>query len=484
MFNNTRVAFFWFTFFFLFACKKDSAIKNEDNFVEQPEQLSELKAEISAAGNQFLEVQWKQVNNTHFKAVTYSIYLDGQKIIDGLAVTKYRFINLNSGQSYAVKIKASTKDGKEIEQTISGTTLSPSSDGHIYQEYSIHSYSWMSGNVGLQKLSDEGHLVVRFLQHPDYFAEGTFKIIVFRTDKSGHMLWYRLLSSMGYEDLQSSEILLATHNQEKESLIVLQDYVIKFTTSNGDILLKKRYTDNLNGEIFRAVYATPNELIIGGEQGSLLSVNPVDLSLNWLHTKESKSGLIMAINLDSKKNICYILRELNDDYAKIRVHKCDAKGEFLKEFSFDGALPDGGNLGGDMTRLLIDEQDNFYLFGGNSSFYRLNYLKFSADGKVLKKDDGTEYLWTRGAFFNEKGEIVVTGQVDRGGLNTFLGLYVFDKDMNIKSKNVYTDIPAHIARGVTSNLDGSYNIFLDYMQTYTYDNSNFIFIKTDTNGKL
>lgn len=484
MFNNTRVVFFWLTFFFLFACKKDSAIKNEDNFVEQPEQLSELKAEISAAGNQFLEVQWTQVNNTHFKAVTYSIYLDGQKIIDGLATTKYRFINLNPGQSYTVKIKASTKDGKEIEQTVSGTTLSPTSDGRVYQEYGIHSYSWMSGNVGLQKLSDGGHLVVRFLQHPNYFAEETFKIIVFRTDKTGNMLWYRLLSSMGYADLQSSEILLATHNQEKEGLIVLQDYVIKITTSNGEILLKKRYKDNLNGEIFRTVYATPNELIIGCEQGSLLSVNPVDLSLNWLHTKVSKSGLIMAINLDSKKNICYILRELNDNYSKIRVHKCNAKGEFLKEFSFDGALPDGGDLGGDMKTMLIDGQDNFYLFGGNSSFYRLNYVKFSADGKLVKHDENPEHLWVRGAFFNNKGEIVVTGQVDKGGLNTFLGIYVFDKDMNIKTKNIYADIPPHIARGITTNLDGSYNIFLDYMQTYTYDNSNFIFIKTDSDGKL
>ena len=481
---NSRIAVFWLVLFLFFSCKKDSVIKNEDNFVEQPEQLSELKAEVSAAGYEFVEVQWTAVNNTHFKAVTYSIYLDDQKVVDGLTTTKYSLINLKEGQDYAVKIRASTKDGKQIEQIVKASTLSSTSGGRIYQEYSIHSYSWMSGPAGVQKLSDGGHLIVNLLQHPDYFNEETFKIIVFRTDKSGHMLWYRLLSSMGYGDLQSSEILLTTRKEDQEGLIFMQDYAIKFTTTNGEILIKKRYKDNLNGEIFRTIYALPNEIIVGGEQGSLLSINPEDLSLRWLHTKASKSGLIMSINVDSKKNICYILRELNDEYSKIRVHKCNAKGEFIKEFSFDGALPDGGDLGGDMKVLLIDEQDNFYLFGGNSSFHHLLYLKFSADGKILKRNEQIEYLWVRTAFFNDKGEIVVAGQMDGGGLNTYTGIYVFDKNMIIKSKNFYTDIPPHQLRGMTFNLDGSYNLFLNYMETYTYENSNFVFIKTDADGKI
>jgi hypothetical protein len=51
---NSRIAVFWLVLFLFFSCKKDSVIKNEDNFVEQPEQLSELKAEVSAAGYEFV----------------------------------------------------------------------------------------------------------------------------------------------------------------------------------------------------------------------------------------------------------------------------------------------------------------------------------------------------------------------------------------------------------------------------------------------
>lgn len=79
---------------------------------------------------------------------------------------------------------------------------------------------------------------------------------------------------------------------------------------------------------------------------------------------------------------------------------------------------------------------------------------------------------------------MVVGQIDGGGLNTYTGIYVFDKEMNIKSKLFYTNIPPHIVRGITGNPDGSYNIFLNYMQTYTYENSNFVFIQTDANGKI
>ncbi|MBB5619336.1 hypothetical protein HDE69_000372 [Pedobacter cryoconitis] len=50
------MTFFGFVVLLFFACKKETVIKDEDNFVEQTEQLSELKAEVSSAGYQFVEV--------------------------------------------------------------------------------------------------------------------------------------------------------------------------------------------------------------------------------------------------------------------------------------------------------------------------------------------------------------------------------------------------------------------------------------------
>jgi hypothetical protein len=487
MFLFIRAAFFWLVVLLFFGCKKEKVIKNEDNFIEQTEQLSELKAEVSAAGYQFVEVQWNAVNNSHFKAVNYSIYLDDQKIIDGLTATKYSLINLKAGKAYSIKIIASTKDGRRVEQIVKTSTLSSPVDGSgqsIYQEYSIHSYSSMMGPTGLQKLKDGGHLIARTLQHPNYFGDGSFKIIVFRTDKSGLMLWYRLLSAKAFRDITTGEMFLTSHNGDQEGLLFMQNYAVKFAINNGEILLEKRYEDDLKGQVFKSVfYVSSQQIIAGTDQGTLLSVNPEDLSVTWHQANANRSGTIVAINVDSKKNIYYIFRDRNDRYTNIRVHKCNANGEFLKDFLFDGALPNENNWGFRMTSLLVDEQDNLYLFGRNSDYNYLRYFKFNTDGTILKKNQQSDNLSAEKSFFNEKGEIVVVGQIDGGGLNTYAGIYVFDKDMNIKSKLFYTNIPPHIVRGITGNPDGSYNIFLNYMQTYTYENSNFVFIKTDANGK-
>ena len=137
-----------------------------------------------------------------------------------------------------------------------------------------------------------------------------------------------------------------------------------------------------------------------------------------------------------------------------------------------------------MTTLLVDEQDNFYLFGYNSSYNFLRYFKFDAAGTLIKKNGQSDYLLAGQAFFNDKGEIIVSGRIDGGGLTTYGGIYVFDKNLNIKSKTYYKDIPSHVFSSVTGNSDGSYNIFLHYMQTYSYENPNFVFIKTDTDGKM
>lgn len=487
MLLSLRIAFLWLFLMLFYGCKKENGINTEDNFIGQTENLSELKAEVSSVGKSFVEVQWNAVSNTHFKTVTYAVYLDNQKIIDGLTTTRYSLINLKSDQKYVIKIIASTKEGKQVEQIVNTSTLGSNTQvpNSIYQEYSIHSYSTLTGSTGLQKLTDGGHLIVRFLQHPGSFSNENFKIVVFRTDKSGNMLWYRLLSTKAYNISSDGEILITSHKGDQEGILLIQNYAVKFATNNGDILLEKSYTDRLSGQAFKAVFYASNQQIIAGTgRGNLLSINPEDLSVTWQQTNNNRLGAIVAITMDSKKNLYYIFRDDSDRYTNIRVHKCNPNGEFLTEFLFDGTLPNEYNWGFWMTALLIDEQDNLYLFGRNSSYNNLRYFKFNADGTVLKKNLQSDNLLAEKAFFNDKGEIVVVGQIDGGGLNTYAGIYVFDKEMNIKSKKFYTDLPAHIVRGISGNADGSYNIFLNYMVTYNYENSNFVFIKTDANGKI
>lgn len=483
-----RIAILWLVVFLFFSCEKEKLIKNEDNFIEQTEGLSALKVEASAVGLQFIEVQWSEVRNTHFKSVTYSIYLDDQKIVSGLTTTKYSLINLKPGKAYAIKILASVTGGKQVEEMLVANTLSSTtgeSKQTLYQEYKIHSYSTFMGPTALQKCFDGGHLVVRFLQHPNYFGDGSFKLIVFKIDQYGQMLWYRLIPTLNFNFSTFDNINLILYNQDKEGLIFIQGYAFKIATSNGEIIGEKNFQSILNKQTVQSVYyESPQEVIAGTVNGNLLSINPQNLSVNWHQINPDRLGTIVAIRMDSKKNIYYIFRNQNDQNYKIRIHKCNAKGDFLSEFLFDGRLNAESNYGFWMTALLVDDQDNFYLFGHNSSFDYLRYFKFSADGTVLKKNEQSDNLLAKQAFFNSKGEIFLLGAMSPGGLQTYGGIYVYDKDMKLKSKRFYTEIPYHVISGITGNLDGSYNIFLHYMQTYNYENSNFVFIKTDADGKM
>ena len=135
MIKCSRITLMCIVMLLFFSCKKDGALKNEDVYVDQPEQLSELKVENSSAGYTFIEVQWSPVINTHFKAVTYSLYLDDQKIVDGLTTNKYSFINLKAGQSYSIKVVAATSEGKQIQQSLTANTLAlPSGPTRLPQD--------------------------------------------------------------------------------------------------------------------------------------------------------------------------------------------------------------------------------------------------------------------------------------------------------------------------------------------------------------
>ncbi|WP_090880726.1 fibronectin type III domain-containing protein [Pedobacter rhizosphaerae] len=470
----------------LSACKKESVFSEEDKFIEHIEEFSELKPEVSAAGYEFIEIQWKPIQNTHYKPVTYTIYLNDKKIIESLTANKYSLINLSAGQKYEIKVVASTTEGKQTSNALSASTLSPSNAGlSVYQEYRIHQFSVIGGNTSVQKLPDGGHLLVKLLQHEGYFDDDPFKIVIFRTDVHGNMVWYKLLRQKVSNTTIGGVMPLALHNNGQEGLMFLQNYVIKFSIANGEIILEKAYGDDLSKPSFQSIYYASNQqVIIGTQQGSLMAINPEDLSLLWNRMNIDRPGAIGDIKIDSKRNIYYIFRDRNDSYANIRVHKCNPEGEFIKSFLFDGTLPGEYNYGFNMSALLIDNQDKLYLFGKNYSYNFLRFFKFDTEGNVIKKNQTSDYLLADQAFFNTNGDIVLLGQVDGGGFATYSGLYVFDKDMNIKSKLFYKDIPYHRVSGITSNIDGTYNLFLAYVQTYTYSNKNFIFIKTGLDGKI
>ncbi len=484
--QTTRNVFFAIFIVFFLACKKETIVKNDDKFVEQTEELSALQASVSAAGQQFIELSWTAVTNTHFKTINYSIYLDGNKIVDGLTATKYSLINLKPGQSFAIKIVAATSDGKKLEQSLNANTLAlTTTQSLFYREYSVHSFSTITGSAGMQKLADGGHIFVRLLSHDAYFGGEAMKVIVFRLDKDGTMLWYRLLSASAYSISGMEEMMLTLHNADKEAVVYIRGFAAKLNVVNGEVLLTKDFRPQLGSQTFQSVFnASSQQDLLGTTNGSLLAINTNDLSVNWLQANASRPGSIVAINVDSKKNVYYIFRDNNDRYAQIRIHKCDATGAFLTSFLFDGLLPNENNWGFWMTALVVDAQDNFYLFGHNSDYNYLRYFKFSADGTLLKRNTTSDNFLAKYAFLNDKGEIVVAGRIDGSLFNTYGTVYIFDKDLNIKSKQIYNSLPYHIIRGITGNADGSYNIFLNYMQTYTYENPNFVFFKTGIDGKI
>lgn len=478
MIGFSRKVYFSFFILLFLSCKKDPIIKEEDFFIEPIEQLSEFDPIVSAAGLQFIEVQWNAVNNTHFKTINYSIYLDDQKVAEGLTETKYSLINLKAGQKYNIKVIASTKEGKKIEKSVSAQTLEAS-----YQEYNIHSYSTLTGPTGLQKSSDGGHFIVRILSHPAYYGGESTKIIVFKIDKLGNMLWYRLLSSSVF-NTETSELFqlpLTLHNNEKEIIVFINCHVVKLDSSTGKVLLEKDYTSILSNQSFQSIsYINSQPIIAGTVSGNLLAINPQDLSIVWHQNNPTRQGAIIAIKQDSKKNIYYIFQDKNDRYYQIRIHKCNANGVFQTSFLFDGTLAKESDWGFMMTSLVIDEQDNLYLFGHNSDYPYLRYFKFNTEGVVLKKNLVSDNLIAKFAFINDKGDIVVAGRKDGNFIETYGAVYVFDRDLNIKSKQVYNNLPYNIIREITGNSDGSYNIFLNYRSA----NQRFVYIKTDADGKI
>lgn len=464
-------------FLLYLSCGKEKLKEEEDRFIEETEQLSELKAEALSVGYQFIEIQWNPIYNTHFKTVTYSVYLNEKEIVQGLSTLKYSLINLEPGQEYSIKIIASTGQGQQTGQTLKVSTLSGNGNQTsptINKEYKIHSYSDITGPTAAKRLPDGGHLIVKYLRHPSPLTDDGIKLIVLRTDKQGNLQWYRLLASSPHGLGGMPAIYLALHNSGKEGIAFTGGYAFKISAADGKILLEKELSAE-NVQLIRSLFSSPQNLIIGTVNGSVISINPDDFSILWRQENTSPQGAITAINTDSKGNIYATLISPKDD-IHIYVLKYTSEGQYLSGFTLEGGFSN--------SDLLIDAEDNFYLFPHISTENLLYYIKFKGDGTVIKKDIIRGSFTSPQAFWNDKNQIVVYGRHDGGGLEVYGGIYVFDKEMKIQSNRLYNEIPYHVFGAVTLNDDGSYNIFLHYVQTYSYGNQNFVFIKTDTDGKI
>jgi hypothetical protein len=467
------------------SCKKKDGLI--DNYTDPPNQITTLKPSVISAGREFLEIEWNLAEHSHFDELSYAVYLDGEKIVDQLSSTRYSLINLAPGKKYNIKVIASTNNGIQVEQSIEGNTLPAltESETTYFHAYSFHDFSQLAGPLSLFKLEDGGHLLVKELSHPTDFTNENFKVIVFRVDEYGQTLWYRLLTFAEFNlTVGSAAFQLTTIKGDQEAILFAGNHALKFAVLNGEVLLRKSYSDLLPGQrILSTNKISSQEIIAATDNAHLISVSPDDLRLLWHRDNQGQSGTLVSIQVDSKKNVYGIFDERREENTTIRVNKYDPKGTFLKSFQFDGNLEGESNYGFIITSLLVDPQDNLYLFGYNSSFNYTRFFKFKADSTLIKKNEQSQNLLIRNAFFNAKGEIVASGQVDGGGINTSGGIYVFDKDMNIKTKQIWTSIPPHLLSGITGNADGTYNLFVSFMPVQS-QNDGFMFIKTALDGKI
>ena len=462
------------------SCEKDKISLDKDLFIEEPEQLSELHAEALAVGRQFIEVQWNNIYSTHFKTVTYSIYLDGKKIGERLNTNKYSFINLRPGHEYTIKVEASTEQGKHAEQELKLSTLSETGSeagSSLYKEYKIHSYSDITGPTAVKQLEDGGHLIVRYLEHQSTFGSPDVKkIIVLRVDKEGNLQWYRLLATLGRGLSDMPAIFLELHNDGREGIALTGSYAFKISVADGELVLEKDFQEPAVRLTQSMFYSSEQQLLIGTGKGGLISVNPDDLSVQWQQEDTSRPGQFTAINTDSRGNIYSVFIDARDD-SHVHVLKYTGEGQYLADFSFEVSSFF-------VSSILVDEQDNFYMFPYLSTWNSIYYIKFKGDGTSVKNEKINGSFSSPKAFWNNKNEIVVYGRYDGNGLTTYGGIYVFDTDMNVKSRHFYDSIPFHLLGAVTQDRNGSYNLFLHYMQTYSYDNRNFVYIKTNPDGEI
>lgn len=469
--------------FILASCSKDKNLDNEqDQYIEQEEKLTNLTLSVSAVGKNFIEFSWDKISSSHFNPVSYMVYMDGKLVAKDINITKYSVINLDQGKNYDIKVQAISTSGVKVEHTLQGTTLGLNNDdNNNYKEYKIHTQSTLVNPSKVRLLNDGGHLICSFIQHENFSNQDNYKLIVYRTDNKGNILWYRLIANLDYFS-NPLQLLLPTKNNEAFLLVSRHLYTIDF--NKGTLINDKPIViENIGTEdyITAAQLDSQGGLIIGTARGNLLKVDMTTYKGSWNH--KNSDYPINTIQLDKTNQIYYSVTNLTK--SEIQVQKTDQDGKVIANFKFDGKYP--GETYDQLYRLPIlikDKDDNFYLWGCDVYSYLLRYFKFDKNGKVLSKTKEAVNFQPTGAFVDNENNIVVYGQEEGGGISTYGTIKKYDKNLNVLSSTQYPELQMHRFTDITQNKDNSYNLFFYYQQTFSYSNFNFIYIKTKSNGQL
>ncbi len=471
--------FFLFLFVIIGGCsKKENIATKSDEYIEHAEKLNALNLVVNAASEDLIELSWDKVSSSHFKPVSYAVYADDKLVVKDLSITKYSLINLQANKSYRIRVVANSETGVTQEQKIDAKTVGENSiDQGEYVEYKIHTQSRLTGNNSIRLMADGGHLICTFLQHEG--GETNIKLIVYRTNNKGEILWYRLIQDLGYFDLPPHVLLPSSLD---EAFIIVKNDIYIIDPNNGNLKEEKPITIDLypNDYVSSVQLDASQNIIMGTGRGELLKIAANDFTLVWKR-KNSSVG-ISSIQFDSAQQIYYSL--LDSEATRIKVQKTDREGNVLATFEFDGKLSGDYERQYHMPILLKDKNDIFYIWGFDFYSYSLRYIKFDKNGDVKAKLNEYVNLKPAGAFFDKDDHIVVYGQEEGSGLATYGTINKYDTDLKLLSTLKYPQLEMHMFKNMTQNVDNSYNLFFYYIQTWSYENLNFIYIKTKSNGQL
>lgn len=483
--HNRYIYLFLFCCFnlLLLACSKEESLGNKpDQYTEQEEKLNTLTLSVSAVGKNFIEFSWEKIKSSHFNPVSYMIYLDGKLVAKNVNITTYSVINLKEDKSYHIMVQAISSSGVKVENSSTIQTLGGNKgDNMYYKEYKIHSQSRLTSPSTARLLDDGGHLICSYLQHDNVATQDYFKVIVYRTDNQGEVLWYRLIADLDY---YGRPLQFIVHAKKEHALLMVGRDLYAIDVNKGTLINEKPIILQTlpKEDYFTAAKLTAQgEIMIGTTLGNILKINKDDYQVVWKHKHANYP--IKGIEFDKTNNIYYCFENfINSD---IQIQKTDSEGKLLKTFKFDGKYrgyeTDHLYM---MSTLVKDNDDHFYLWGYDLFYYNLRYFKFDTNGKVLSKIHEPVNLIPKGAFFDHDNNLIVYGQQDGGGISTYGTINKYDKNLKLLSSKQYSELAMHRFMNITQNNDNSYNLFFYYQQTWSLNNLNFIYIKTKSNGQL
>jgi hypothetical protein len=475
-----RTALAWlFIFFSLSGCKKEEIIN--DQFVNPSEQTAALHAEVSGAGYHFIALSWNKVLNSYFKTFTYSLYVDGKEIVSGLNTTKYNIINLEAGRTHQVTIKALSNKGDVLEQNLQASTLElqGKADVQLYSPFSFYSFATITNGIGMKKLPDGGYLVVKLIQHPNYFDTDEFKIMLFRTDKFGSVLWYRLLPSYrSYLNIVMPRFFISSAEESDKAILYLGNIALKFMINDGKLIQERAYQDQMTKQIFNTIHTVSTEQIVfGTSDGDLMSIDPLTLDIRWTSDKGNRVGSMEHIQIDSRGNIYSVFNDWSEPFLNTRLLMYNRDGRFNKMISFDERFSNASGWTFQLSSIMIDAQDNLILIGKQGDYGALVVFKIDTAGTIINKAEVSNRQAVIFSYINSKGEPVIISRDDSFYSDAPSFIYTFDNALNLISKHPIPNSASYRIEGISPNDDGTYDIFL-LKRPSSVDDSSFGFLRT------